>query len=500
MKYSFTIKLKDLILEPESGLRAADVPPDKVVAMLQKAYKFLAANMEFEIRGDEVVITTDAAREQDVAAAQDIYERALAQARDGKLNKAVDLFRRVLVMVPQHEEARRNLATALLQAGRGEEAKDCLLDLLRLNPSHAWALMLLGRHYQKDEKNLEVAERFLEKAHEIDPHDVYALVNLAALKAEQKKNDEAEKLFDEATAMAPTLPNAYYGRALMAMDKGDSGRAWSILDEMFDKVDMASADDELANECREHYLRLSAVVAEDRHDDLMGLTAGWAENVRQQTGCPVEILEDESMGSTSAVGTPAWNTGRDVHEIRYHPAGRAVVPAMIGLCAQRILIEHEIKDAPLEKATGLIERIKGYSPGDSERTAAMVIIDRFLAVPVRTLSEARLTRDCPAILPSLFVNNYLYQDEGRKLMNHPLYLRFPAKVRQLHAIGAMFSSVFSDELLAGRSAYGRFYSDSKDYAAAHRLALEWSETWRKAGPEEIRLVAGKLVALVGLDA
>jgi hypothetical protein len=172
---------------------------------------------------------------------------------------------------------------------------------------------------------------------------------------------------------------------------------------------------------------------------------------------------------------------------------------MIGLCAQRILIEHELNDTPLVNAAGLIERIKGYSPEDSERKAALMIIDRFLAIPVRTLSEVRLIRDCPELLPSLFVNNYLYQDEGRKLINHPLYLRLPSMIRRMHEIGAMFSSIYTDQIFSGRTACGRHYQDAKDYEAASSMAREWSESWRQAGPEEIRLVAGKLLAVVGLD-
>ncbi len=121
---TLTIKLDDLILDPAQPGAAAEMSADEVLTHLRAAYGFLSANTVFTIQGDRVVITFDPALDEEIRRVQADFDRAVKLAATGRVNKAVDLFRRVLAAVPAHIEARRNLAMALMQSLRFAEAKD----------------------------------------------------------------------------------------------------------------------------------------------------------------------------------------------------------------------------------------------------------------------------------------------------------------------------------------------------------------------------------------
>jgi Flp pilus assembly protein TadD len=163
------VKLKDVIIDPSMKVDLTSMPPEKAIALVKKAYGFLAANMTVEIQGDEFVITVDEERGLDTEVAKDCHDRAMKQAQSGRYNKAVDLFNRVLKMVPEHTEARRNLAMALMNSKRVAEAKDQLVDVLRLAPNDTWALVILANIFANTENDPETAERYYLKALETDP-------------------------------------------------------------------------------------------------------------------------------------------------------------------------------------------------------------------------------------------------------------------------------------------------------------------------------------------
>ena len=95
------VKLKDVIIDPVKPVDLTAMPPDKAIALIRKAYGFLAANMNFEIKDDQVHITIDFERSRDEGVARDCFARAMEQARSGRHNKAVDLLNRSSLNIPK---------------------------------------------------------------------------------------------------------------------------------------------------------------------------------------------------------------------------------------------------------------------------------------------------------------------------------------------------------------------------------------------------------------
>src|SRR5450759_1980384 len=78
------VKLKDVIIDPARPADLAAMPPDKAIALIRKAYGFLAANMDFEIKDGRVHIAIDFERGRDEAVARDCFARAMKQAQSGR--------------------------------------------------------------------------------------------------------------------------------------------------------------------------------------------------------------------------------------------------------------------------------------------------------------------------------------------------------------------------------------------------------------------------------
>ena len=99
-------------------------------------------------------------------------------AQTGRPERAIELYRRAIVIQPNLAAARFNLGLALLGQGNGSDAKRHFEALVQSNPDDSQAHFYLGRILQ-GEGNDALAEIHLEKASRSPRPDVRA----AALKA-----------------------------------------------------------------------------------------------------------------------------------------------------------------------------------------------------------------------------------------------------------------------------------------------------------------------------
>ncbi len=465
-KTTIIVKLSDLILDADRPGDAASLPRDAVIARLQKAYGFLAANMTFDIADDHVVITVDTDREHEVADVKQTFDKAISQAESGRFNKAVDLFRRVLAIVPEHADARRNLAMALVASGRQSEAKDVLVDVLRLDPGNAWAYVLLGNIFAKHEGNLPVAERYLTKAYELSKEDVYAATSLAALKTGQGDFPGATKLYEEAVRINPSKPNSYYGLAVVLGKSDRMAEALAALEQMFS---VAQFDDvrmrDLLKECRETYLRLCVHVSDQQHDELWRHVMSYRLEAETETGAAFELTTDESIGSTAAISQGAWERGGASHLIRYNPSGKAVVPALVAREIARVLLRWRAR------REGKLPRIAIRNPGNE---AAGSLLSRIMEAPENLLVDYVLHRDVAPLRPSLFVDMYLRHDEMTRVLDAIRSASdVPGKVTAAFEAVATVSAFFTDALVLPRSSYGSAHASSGFAPRARELADDW---------------------------
>lgn len=489
------VKLKDVIIDPVKPVDLTSMPPEKAIALVRKAYGFLAANMTFEIQNDVIVITVDEERQQDEKTAKDCFDRAMKQAQSGRYNKAVDLFTRVIKIVPEHTEARRNLAMALMNSSRLLEAKDQLVDVLRLSPLDSWAYILLGNIFANHEHDPDTAERYYKKALEIDPKDAYALTNFAALKIERKDGKGAQILFEQAIAIEQTKPNPYYGLATLLNDDGKIAEALAVLDKMYD---MASFDDvrmtELRKECREFYLRVSAQVADVDYDRMWKAVLSYKDEIEKITATPVELVEDNSLEDATATSTPSWKGTTGKHIIRYNSRGKAVVSHIVARELEAIRMEYEARQSG--KACGLVylngnpertriiaEHVRGLvrdGAGEAQAFVAKVtdtLMNRLLFTVIDVLIENGVYARLPEIRPSQTVGLYLHSRQKRNPLDQPKVSRaLPTPVRQAHETSAAAWAIFIDRMNRNASSY------ASDYAGIPGLPLsrEFVDGWLNA--------------------
>ena len=98
----------------------------------------------------------------DRPAARDLNGKGLAQLRAGNLNGAIDLFTRAAYADPNDSEIMGNLAYALIQAGRLDEAEKALGVALVINPRRTATWGALAEYFAKKPNNTENAVRALQ--------------------------------------------------------------------------------------------------------------------------------------------------------------------------------------------------------------------------------------------------------------------------------------------------------------------------------------------------
>jgi tetratricopeptide (TPR) repeat protein len=151
------------------------VSEEMLIARIREQFGFLGASVTVVIRDGVAHIALPAAAAAKADEATKLYERAGKRARDGDFARAAELYSRVLKLNPALPAAHRDLAMSLVELQRPEEAKDALIDALRLKPDDAWSLVVLGNVYVQQPDGLARARQFFERALELRPADAWAL-------------------------------------------------------------------------------------------------------------------------------------------------------------------------------------------------------------------------------------------------------------------------------------------------------------------------------------
>ena len=125
------------------------VSEETLIARIREQFGFLGTGVTVTIRAGIAHISLPPAAAAKADEATKLYERAGKRAREGDFARAVELYQRVLTLNPALPSAHRDLAMSLMELGRTEEAKDALIDALRLAPDDAWSFVVLGNLYAK---------------------------------------------------------------------------------------------------------------------------------------------------------------------------------------------------------------------------------------------------------------------------------------------------------------------------------------------------------------
>jgi tetratricopeptide (TPR) repeat protein len=133
------------------ALEGVEAPgdPHLLEAALREKFAFLPQPLTVAVSGDSLAIGQPPEAEEDRAEAGRLAERALRRSREGRHERAAELYRRALGFQPSLLTARRSLARALLETREEDQAKAVLTQFLRLSPRDEWALAALADGWRK---------------------------------------------------------------------------------------------------------------------------------------------------------------------------------------------------------------------------------------------------------------------------------------------------------------------------------------------------------------
>ena len=136
-----------------------------------------------------------------------LYNLASAAHQNGDLALAEQNYRNSLRRRPDYAPCRHGLALLLFQSDRGEEDRGLVLSWLRERPELADAHAEYG-WLLREEGDLPAAQDQLQKALEMDPHCVRALIELGIVYETYDYPERARSLYQRALRADPGQPEA----------------------------------------------------------------------------------------------------------------------------------------------------------------------------------------------------------------------------------------------------------------------------------------------------
>jgi tetratricopeptide (TPR) repeat protein len=152
--------------------------------------------------------------------AQELYLKVLKKAPDhtqalyllgvlhldrGRFSSGVELLHKVLALKPRHVDAHFSLGRGFQALGRYREAEEALRACLALEPRHADAWLSLGV-VQAACGAYQTAKECYRKVLEIEPKAYKALTNLASIYMKCGQVEEGERYIAQAAALRPNDP------------------------------------------------------------------------------------------------------------------------------------------------------------------------------------------------------------------------------------------------------------------------------------------------------
>lgn len=137
----------------------------------------------------------------------------------GKLDEAAESFRKALKLAPDRADAHFSLGNTLKAQGKLSEAIESLRSTLKLNPDHAEAYNNLGSVFQALGKRDEAVESF-RKALLLNPGLAEAHNNMGNMLKDQNRLDEAAESFCKALSLNPVLAEAHNNLGSVLCEQG----------------------------------------------------------------------------------------------------------------------------------------------------------------------------------------------------------------------------------------------------------------------------------------
>lgn len=488
------ISLKHIILDPTNPVELSLLPEQEAIRLIKESYSFLSSSIDVSIKDGHAVIELKD-RSDRINNAKTNYQKGVREAQKGEYRKAIKAFTKVLEIIPNHVDARRNLAMAHLEIGNIAKAKGHLEECLKLDPKNAWSFVLLGNIYAKHERNFPVSEFYFEAGLAISPDDNILLNNYAALQMEQGKSAKAKELFERALVADSFSPNTYYGLAYLNQILGEPKAALAILDRLFDQpISTDIRSEQVYRNSRALYLELSEELANANSLQLMEMLLEKKTEIEQTSGQRISIEEDNSLEYVSAVTQMAWKHGRDEHRIRYRLKSEAVTPHLLAHELEHIVLEQRARDrgknlffittaTTMEVAVRSIEnhisklQRQGYAEKNITDVSLKLIhglCSQIFNCPLDMVVEHNIYSKYPELHQSQFVSlHQMFLEALKPFTSSEIKRVAPPTIFRDSNIYNCAYALFIDHLYSGRTDYATAYRSSEVFPMGKKLFGIW---------------------------
>ena len=181
--------------------------------------------------GDLFLAAEEARLETARAAGPMLSESAARQQRADALHRALDGYQSVLRVDPSHYWARLQLGRCYLALGRGPEAVEALGACVALRPDAPWGYSVRGLALAML-RRFDEAEADLGRALAIDPNCLPARMNRGVLRVIQGRPGDAAAEFESLMATKDPPAEAILYRAQLFLGGGDAARALACADRL----------------------------------------------------------------------------------------------------------------------------------------------------------------------------------------------------------------------------------------------------------------------------
>ncbi len=502
--FIITIPLKYIILDSLEHVDLSVVPEQEAIELITKSYGFLSSAVDVSIQNGIAFIRLQEQRAEKVSDALKSFQKGVRDAQHGSYDKAIKNFEKVITIIPQHVDARRNLAMAHLEKGNISKAKELLHECIKIDPTNVWSFVLLGNIATKHERMFDVAAFYYEKGLSINPDDNLLLNNFAALRMEMGNIDQARTLFEKALKIDPGYPNTYFGLALLYRATNFPEMALKTLEQLF--IQQLSADIRSApvyKNARDLYLEICAELAKKESRALMNEIMARKVALEVTTGHPISIEMDDSLEYISAVSQMAWKHNRDEHRIRYRMRSEAMTPHLVAHEMEHIILEHEARQSARNKFFITTAKTREYAinsiadhitklqrQGYSEESISNTILkltnglsNQIFNCPIDMVVEQNIYNKYPDLRHSQFVSLYQMQLEALqtftnqeiKKLTPPIIFRASVTLNCAYAL-------FIDDLYRGLTDYASAYRKSDYFSYGKNLFDIWKTKMSRYTP------------------
>jgi Flp pilus assembly protein TadD len=519
---------------PEIRLTLAELrhlhasPPDMPLSRpaleswVREQFAFLPQPLEVSVDGETLVIRYPEAPAAKLSEAERIAAKASKKAAAGEFHKAIDLFNRALELDPSLHASRRDLAMTCLEIGQVDTAVDHLIDVLRMNPSDAWALVVLGNIYLGQKKDFPTGERFMRRALEIKPDDAWAANGLAAALHKQNRPEEALPLFDQSIALNPDFPNAYLGKAHVLEALGRETEALEALEVLFGRSKAQDARSQgVFGAARNVYARLMHASAARNESEAFKAVQQYRREIEGLSGYPVRVEEVSFKDSSGAQMRAAWKHGRDHHVLATR---QGYDPLLL-----THLESHELTHLRMESEARAVGRNKFFSTtlADRERAYATVAGDYAKLIreglppnslpklgeltiaglsglvfnaPLDVIIEQELHRRFPVLRPSQFLSLCKLAKEALSASTDEKIVAFTP--RKLMRANLAINSAYMlglDRLYGGSTDFAGPFRKLDNFAMGEKIFRHWMQRIPQLAPGDEYDLVDETADMLGMS-